>query len=149
MSIDAAVEHGLQVARLGDAVRKKISGVIPTPSKNRNPIDLFPDMLTHGFEKTSTEILKALLEDDGVDGVIWISFADSGPEVYQSMVDLVRERRSKPIFFSLLGAKENVEACQGFLERNHLPCYDFPENAVRVFADMWKYFRVREKSKRM
>ena len=147
MSIDAAVESGLQVARLGDAVRKKISGVIPTPSKNRNPVDLFPDMLVHGFEKTSTEILKALLEDDGVDGVIWISFADSGPEIYQPMVDLLGEKRSKPIFFSLLGAKENVEACQGFLERNRLPCYDFPENAVRVFADMRRYYRIRQKNK--
>lgn len=147
MSIDAAVEHGLQVARLGDAAREKISRVIATPSKTQNPVDLFPDMLTHGFEKTTTEILKALLKDDGVDGIIWISFANSGPEIYQPMVDLLLEQPPKPVFFSLLGAKKDIETCQDFLEGNRLPCYDFPEYAVRVFAHMWRYGRVRGKNK--
>jgi len=147
MSIDAAVEHGLKVARLGEATREKISRVIATPSKTRNPVDLFPDMLAHGFEKTSMEILKALLEDDGVDGIIWISFANRGSEIYRPMVDLLQEQRPKPVFFSLLGAKKDIETCQGFLEGNRLPCYDFPEHAVRVFAHMWRYGRARRKSK--
>jgi len=147
MSIDAAVEHGLQVARLGDVTREKISRVIATPSKTRNPVDLFPDMLTHGFEKTATEILKALLEDDGVDGIIWISFANRGPEIYRPAVDLLLEQCTKPVFFSLLGAKKDLEACKGFLEQNRLPCYDFPEYAVQVFAQMWRYGKIKKASK--
>jgi len=147
MSIDAAVEHGLQVARLGDVTREKISRVIATPSKTRNPIDLFPDMLIHGFEKTTTEILKALLEDNGVDGIIWISFAIGGPEIYRPAVDLLLEQRTKPVFFSLLGAKKDLEVCRAFLEENCLPCYDFPEHAVRVFAQMWRYGKIRKMSK--
>jgi acyl-CoA synthetase (NDP forming) len=147
MSIDAAVEHGLQMACLGDTTREKISRVIATPSKTQNPVDLFPDMLTHGFEKTAIEILKALLEDDGVDGIICISFAYGGPEIYQPMVDLLQEQRPKPVFFSFLGAKKDIEACQGFLEGNRLPCYDLPEYAVRVFAHMWRYRTVRRKYK--
>src|SRR5512136_223959 len=137
MSIDAAVEHGLEVARLGDATREKISKVIATPSKTRNPIDLFPDMLTHGFEKTTTEILKALLEDDGVDGIIFISFADARAEIYRPMAELLRGNRPKPVFFSLLGAKKDIEICQSLLDEYQLPSYDFPEYAVRVFAHMW------------
>ncbi len=147
MSIDAAVEHGLQVARLGDTTREKISRVIAAPSKTKNPVDFFPDMLAHGFEKTSTEILKALLEDDGVDGIIYISFADSGPEIYQPMVDLLQKQPPKPVFFSLLGPKKDMETCQSFLEGNRVPCYDFPEYAVRVFAHMWRYDRMRRKNK--
>ena len=147
MSIDAAIEHGLRVARLGEATREKISRVIATPSKTRNPVDLFPDMLAHGFEKTSLEILTALLEDDGVDGIIWISFANRGPEIYRPMADFLLERRPKPVFFSLLGSKKDKETCEGFLEGNRLPCYDFPEHAVQVFAHMWRYRKVRRKSK--
>jgi acetyltransferase len=147
MSIDATVEHGLQVARLGDTTREKISRVIATPSKTMNPVDFFPDMLFHGFERTSTEILKALLEDDGVDGIICISFADSEPNIYEPMVDLLRKQPPKPVFFSLLGPKEDMETCQSLLEGNHIPCYDFPEYAVRVFAHMWRYNRMRRKSK--
>jgi len=146
MSIDAAVEHGLRVARLGETTLRKISRVIATPSKTRNPVDLFPDMLAHGFEKTSTEILKALLEDNGVDGIIWISFANMGPEIYRPMADLLVQRRSKPVFFSLLAAQRDIEACQEFLERKRLPCYDFPEHAVRVFAHMWRYSKMRKRN---
>jgi acyl-CoA synthetase (NDP forming) len=100
-------------------------------------------MLAHGFEKTSMEILKALLEDDGVDGIIWISFANRGPEIYRPMADLLLERRPKPVFFSLLGSKKDKEACETFLEGNRLPCYDFPEHAVQVFAHMRRYSKVR------
>ncbi len=147
MSIDTAVEHGLQVARLGDVTREKISKVIATPSKSRNPVDLFPDMLTHGFEKTTTEILKALLDDNEVDGIIWISFAIGGVEMYRPAVDLLLEQRTKPVFFSLLGAKKDLDACRVFLEENCLPCYDFPEHAVRVFAQMWRYGRLKRRNK--
>jgi len=147
MSIDAAVEHGLTVARLGDTVREKISSVIATRSKTQNPVDLFPDMLVHGFEKTTTEILKAFLEDDGVDGIICIFFADSRLETYRPLVDLLQKQRSKPVFFSLMGAREDVETCQSFLEEHRLPCYDFPEYAVQVFAHMCRYGRMRRRNK--
>jgi acetyltransferase len=146
MSIDAAVERGLKVARLGQTTLRKISSVIASPSKTRNPVDIFPDMLAHGFEKTSMEILKALLEDDGVDGIVWISFANMGPEIYRPMADLLVQQRPKPIFFSLLGNKKDIEACEDFLERKRLPCFVFPDHAVRVFAHMWRYSKQRKRN---
>ena len=145
MSIDAAVEHGLQVARLGEATQARIAGVIATPSKTRNPIDIFPDWLAHGYEKTMSEILKALLDDQDVDGIVFISFADATPEVYQPMVDILKGERRKPVFFSLLGDNKEKEACQSFLNGNGLPCYDFPEYAVHVFAHMRQYARIKER----
>ena len=146
MSIDATVEQGLQVARLEKSTSEKISQVIATASKAQNPVDIFPDWLAHGFEKTTTEILKALLEDSGVDGIIFISFADARAEIYRPMAELLRGHRPKPVFFSLLGAKKDMETCQNLLEEHQLPCFDFPEYAVRVFANMWKYAQKRKDS---
>lgn len=145
MSIDAAAEQGLQVALLTKSTREEISRVIATDSKTRNPIDFFPDWLTHGFEKASTVIMKALLEDNGVDGIIFISFANPGPEIYQPMVDLFQGRPPKPVFFSLLGKKRDIEACQKFLEDRKVPCYDFPEMAVKVFSRMWRYAQIKNR----
>jgi acetate---CoA ligase (ADP-forming) len=147
MSIDAAVEHGLQVARLGEDTQKRIAGVIATPSKTRNPIDVFPDWLAHGYAKTITVILQALLDDQDVDGIVFISFADAAPEVYQPMADILRAERRKPVFLSLLGDQKDREICQSFLDRNGLPCYDLPEYAVSVFAHMRQYARFQEKRK--
>lgn len=143
MSIDTAVEERLEVAPFGEATREKLSRVIATPSKARNPIDLFPDMLAHGLEKTAMEVLQALLEDDEVDGIVFISFANFGAEPYRPIVDFLRGRCNKPVFFSLLGTKKDIEASQALFEENRIPCYDFPEMAVRVFSHMWKYARRR------
>jgi acyl-CoA synthetase (NDP forming) len=148
MSIDTAVEEGLQVARFTELTREKISRVISTPSKGQNPVDLFPDMLAHGFEKTAMEILGALLEDDGVDGIIFVSFAIFGAEPYRPIIDFLRGRCHKPVFFSLMGTQKDMGLASTFLEENRVPCYEFPEMAVRVLARMRQYAKIREEGKR-
>lgn len=147
MSIDAAVACGLQVAQLSQTTQASVARVIATNSKTKNPIDIFPDWIAHGYEKTTSEILNALLKDDGVDGIVFISFADSRPEVYQPMIDILKKDRRKPVFLSLLGDGNDKEVCQRFLDANGLPCFDFPEYAVRVFAYMRQYARIKEKSR--
>jgi acyl-CoA synthetase (NDP forming) len=102
-------------------------------------------MLSHGFEKTAMEVLQALLEDDEVDAIIFVSFAIFGAEPYRPIVDLLQGRCTKPIFFSLLGSKKDIEVSRSFLEEHQIPCLDFPEMAVRVLARMRKYARMREK----
>jgi acyl-CoA synthetase (NDP forming) len=145
MSIDATVGYGLKVARLGEATQARIARVIATSSKIKNPIDIFPDWLAHGYEKTMSEIIKALLNDQGVDGIVFISFADKQPEVYQSIIDILKADRRKPVFVSLLGDSKDKEACEHFLDAGGLPCYDFPEHAVQVFSHMRQYARIKDK----
>jgi acyl-CoA synthetase (NDP forming) len=144
LSIDQAVQDGLRVARLKNSTLERLARVIATPSKAANPVDLFPDMMVHGFERTSTTILDALLGDEGVHAVIFISFAVEGLEPYEPLLELIQERKNKPVFFSLLGAKEHVEACRGFLESHGVPCFLYPETAVRVISHMWQYARRAE-----
>ncbi|MFA5756274.1 MAG: CoA-binding protein [Smithellaceae bacterium] len=139
MSIDTTMEQGLQTAKLADATLARIGRVIATSTKTKNPVDIFPDWLTHGYEKTITEVMKALLDDRGVDGIVFISFAETNPDVYQSLIDVVQSDRRKPVFVSLLGDSRDKAACEHLLEAGGLPCCDFPEQAVRVFARMRQY----------
>lgn len=147
MSMDAAADEGLQVARFSEEAQQRIARVIAMPNKAQNPVDVFPDMMTHGFEKTAKEILHALLEDDGVDGIIFISFAIYGPDPYRPLVEVIRNRLSKPIYFALLGDKEKLAACREFMEQNGIPSYNFPEVAVRVFAHMWRHARTLKQAR--
>jgi acyl-CoA synthetase (NDP forming) len=146
MSIDAAEEAGLRLARFSESTREVLSGVIAAPSKARNPVDIYPDMMTHGFEKTAGEILRGLLDDDDVHGIIFISFATAETEPYRPLIDLIRERNTKPVFFSLLGTAEDVEVCRTFLKEKGIPFYLYPEMGVRVFSHMRRYAEHREKS---
>jgi len=141
MSIDAATKEGLYLARLGRKTRQRLSGVIKHSAKSSNPVDMFPDMMTHGFEKTTTQILRALLMDKEVHGIVFISFARSEGESFLPLVEVIKEMGDKPVFFSLFGTREDVEADRAFLEKHGIPFYPFPEMAVRVFARMWGYAR--------
>jgi len=141
MSIDAAEEEGLALARLEGKTLEALSRVIASPSKTQNPVDMFPDMMVHGFEKTATEIFHALLRDNGVHGIVFITFARSRGESFLPLIEVVKEYANKPDFFSLVGTREDVEENRAFLEKHGIPFYLFPEMAVRVFAHMWRYAR--------
>ncbi len=142
MSIDTATDEGLSLARFSGETRKRIAEVISSQSKAMNPVDIFPDMMVHGFEKTSTAILRALLADDGVDGIIFITFATPNVEPYRPLVEVLRENLRKPVFFSLIGEKMDMEICQVFLEKNRIPMFLLPEMGVKVFSLMWRYARI-------
>jgi len=142
MSIDAAMGEGLGMAEFSPGTNERLSRVISFPSKMQNPIDLFPDMMTHGFEKTSCEILKALLDDDGVHGIVFIGFAMLGEEMFRPMAEVIRENPIKPVFVSLLGSREDLAATEDFLRKERIPVVPFPETAVQVFARMWRYVQM-------
>lgn len=141
MSADAATKEGLGIARFTQETQEKLARVISTPSKARNPIDIYPDMMTHGFEKTTTEILRALLEDDEVHGVLFISFAAPGADPFHHLVEVIKERKTKPVFFSLLGNKDDIENSRTYLDKQQVPSYLFPEMALRIFSNMLQYAR--------
>jgi acyl-CoA synthetase (NDP forming) len=141
MSVDQAADEGLTLARFSPETVDRLSGVISTDPKRKNPIDIYPDMNLHGFEKISTEITGALLDDDGVDGIFFISFANRGTDMMAPLVDLVRERGNKPFFVSLLGDAGDIAVSRAYLTEREIPVFDFPETGVRVFSRMWQYAR--------
>jgi len=69
MSIDRACELGLDLARFSPDTMDRLGTVISSEAKRRNPVDTYPDMNVHGFEKLSNSVLEALFEDDGVDRI--------------------------------------------------------------------------------
>lgn len=149
MSIDAAIEEGLRVANFNPETLNRLKQVISADSKARNPVDIFPDMAVHGFDKTMITAIEALMADENVHGIISISFANAGAEVYQPLVEKIKENCPKPLFFSLLGSKKDFLECQAYLEDNGFPCYDLPEMAVRVFSRMWRYAKIKKQERRV
>lgn len=139
MSIDAAMKEDLVLARFSEKAKEQIGQVIANQYKARNPVDVFPDMMNHGFEKTNTEIVKALMEDDNVDAIFFISFVTEGPEPYYSLAEIVRDNCRKPFFVSLMGAIDDVRVNMDFLRSRKIPCYAYPEHAVKTFANMVRY----------
>jgi acetyltransferase len=143
MSIDQAAEEGLAMASFSPATHERLSGVIANYPKRKNPVDTYPDMNIHGFEKTSKEIFEALFDDEGVDGIFFISFAAYGTEMLEPLVDLIKEKGNKPVFFSFLGGAQESALSRAYLMDNHIPAFDFPETGIQVFSRMWQYAKLK------
>jgi acyl-CoA synthetase (NDP forming) len=104
-------------------------------------VDTYPDMNVHGFEKTSLTILEALFDDDGVDGIFFISFAAYGADMLQPLAQVIRDKANKPVFVSLLGDPGQERLCRAYLMEQQIPIFDYPETGIEVFARMWQYAR--------
>lgn len=146
MGIDQAADEGLTLARFGPQTLDRLSAVISTYPKRKNPVDIYPDTNVHGFEKTSTEIVSALLDDDGVDGIFFIFFAAPDTEMMEPLVELVREKADKPFFVSLLGGADDIILSRAYMMEHEVPIFDFPETGIRVFSRMWRYACSRDLS---
>jgi acyl-CoA synthetase (NDP forming) len=66
-------------------------------------------------------------------------------EAYVPIVSALKKRHTKPVFFALLGEKNDLQINRDFLDDSGFPCYDVPEMAVRVFSRMWSYAKRRSR----
>ncbi|MFP4194610.1 MAG: CoA-binding protein [Desulfobacterales bacterium] len=147
MSIDRASETGLELASFRGETPDRLATVISTPAKRKNPVDTYPDMNVHGFEKTSISIMEALFDDQGVDGIFFISFAAYDTEKLQPLAEMIRQRANKPVFFSLLGDPGQQAVLSSFLMEYEIPVFNYPETGIEVFARMWQYAKHAEENK--
>jgi len=142
MCIDLAADLGLSMTQFGASTHGLLSRVIARDYKAKNPIDIYPDMMAHGFEKTMTAILDALLKDEDVNGIVFISIAMEGSDnVYRLLADMIRKQADKPVFFSLMGDRDRIQSTGDFLLKSKVPYSMFPEMAIRTLAYMWQYAR--------
>ena len=77
---------------------------------------------------------------------MFISFAVDGAQPFHVLADFINENGSKPVFVSLLGAKEDTRSTGDYLLRQKIPCVSYPESAIRAFSHMWNYAKRREHS---
>ena len=103
-------------------------------------------MMAHGMEKTLTGILEPLLDDDGVHGIIFILITMGEDDNFDPVVEMIKKRSNKPVFFSLMGVKEGMDKTKQFLEERQIPVYLFPEIAIRVISHMWEYSKVLKRN---
>jgi acyl-CoA synthetase (NDP forming) len=142
-AVDACVRSGLKIAELAPATKAKIKTVYPDWWKVRSPVDVWTAVETSGFEETYTTVLKAVLEDDGVDAVVVIMAAVDwlpGRDVPSLFAGIRRDFASKPIMaVSPLGDRGvYLKLCRGFQEIG-MPSYTSDEDAIVSLAALYRY----------
>jgi acetyltransferase len=136
LAADACEKSLIKIASFGNDTVKKLRDTLPPICSIYNPVDVVGDADAKRYEAA----LKAVAEDEGVDGILVILTP-------QDMTDAMGTARavfdtskkcSKPILTSFMGkgaVKEGVD----FLDNIRIPNFFFPERAVGCFEKMAYY----------
>jgi acetyltransferase len=136
MATDAAIRHGLELAKLRPETLESLKAKLPPTANFSNPVDVIGDATCDRY----TAALEAVLGDPNVDGLVVLLTPQSMTDIeaIARTIGEIAPSSKKPVLASFLG---HVDVSVGvrILERHGIPNYQFPENASRSLAAMCRY----------
>ncbi|HOE17620.1 MAG TPA: CoA-binding protein [Syntrophorhabdaceae bacterium] len=139
IAADALEDAGLNLASFTAETQERINGLLPPVAIRTNPVDMGPAWYS---PQTMLDILKVTLEDEGIDGVIFIAmFASANLEVTKTMEGLMKdiEPFKKPVvacFTAPAGIwDEEIERMDG---QKGVAIIHTPERAAWAMGNLWK-----------
>jgi acetyltransferase len=145
MTTDAAIRHGLELSSFTNETNEKLRSALPPTAAIGNPVDVIGDATHERYEAA----LRAILEDDNVDGTIVILTPQAMTDVLETaeIVPRVSKDIPKPLLCSFMGI---VDVSRGveFLEGRGYPNYTFPEAAVRSMESMARFGELLQEPRR-
>ena len=136
MATDAAIRHGLELAKLRPETLESLKAKLPPTANLFNPVDVIGDATCDRY----TAALEAVLGDPNVDGLVVLLTPQSMTDIeaIARTIGEIAPSTKKPVLASFLGHVD-VSAGVRILEQHGVPNYEFPENAARSLAAMCRY----------
>lgn len=138
LATDAVVEQGGKLAELSEETLKKLNEFLPSHWSHGNPLDIIGDSDEEAYRKT----IEVCLEDDNIDGILVISVPQvmADPKRLADYIIDLSKKTTKPIMTSFVG-EESVQYARQLLNRNDVPTYNTPEEAVKSYMHLYHYAR--------
>jgi len=138
LATDSIIEKGGKLAQLSPETIEKLNKVLPVHWSHSNPVDIIGD----GDEDRYQKAIEICLEDKNIDGLLILSvpqvMADP-KKLADRLVDIAR-KSTKPILTSLIG-EASVYHSREILNRNNIPTYASPDEAVESYMYLYHYER--------
>jgi acetyl coenzyme A synthetase (ADP forming)-like protein len=141
LAADACEANGLIVPELGEPTQAALREFLPAAAGVRNPVDLVASGTAADYEKT----IRLLLNDDRVDAVL---VAFTPPLVTEAddvalAVMTTSQDAAKPIIANFVSSPSAPRSLTTATRR--VPCFAFPESAVRALARATRYSQWRQR----
>ena len=138
IATDMTISSGLQLAKFKDETIAALASHLPKTANIHNPVDVIGDASQDRYESA----LAAVINDEGVDGVLVILTPQSMTNVLGTAEAIVRIARSsnKPILCCFMGVVD-VSAGVKYLQEYGYPVFKFPESAAKAFGALYRYSR--------
>ncbi|HKZ59246.1 MAG TPA: acetate--CoA ligase family protein [Candidatus Thermoplasmatota archaeon] len=140
MATDALPACGLALSRLSLRTKERLKRAMPPEASVENPVDMIASADSNRYRR----VLKIVLSDEGVDGAIVICVPPViiDVEATAEAISEVASASGKPVLGVFMGA-DYASKGRSILESHGVPSFLFPESAVRAFAAMAEYARIR------
>ncbi|MHB8682530.1 MAG: bifunctional acetate--CoA ligase family protein/GNAT family N-acetyltransferase [Acidimicrobiales bacterium] len=140
LAADACVGHGLEVPELSADTQAALRGFLDPGAGVGNPVDMVASAGAAEYAKS----VSLLLAGDEVDAVLAIftpPLVTAADDVARALVaaasDAAESEHPKPVVASFLGAAEARPVLRS--GRRPIPCFTYPETAVRALAHAASY----------
>jgi acetyl coenzyme A synthetase (ADP forming)-like protein len=135
LAADACEAAGLEVPELSPKTQGRLRAFLHGAASVRNPVDMVASASPANFEQA----VRAVLDDDGIDAVISVFIPPlvTEPDDVARAILAAAAGASKPVVANFLGMTEAPAPLAG--ENGRVPCYTFPEPAVRALAHACEY----------
>ncbi len=138
LATDAIIENGGKLAKLSEETIKELNKFLPKHWSKGNPMDIIGDSDEEDYRKT----IEIAMKDKNIDGIIVISVPQvmaNPKKLAENIIDL-SQKSTKPILTSFVG-EESVQYARQILNRNNVPTYSTPEEAVESYMHLYHYAR--------
>jgi len=138
IATDVTIHSGLQLAQFSDATTESLRRHLPSTANIHNPVDVIGDARSDRYQAA----LSAVLNDDNVDGVIFILTPQSMTEIEATaeVIPPLARASGKPVVASFMGLMDVTKGAE-ILARNGIPHYHFPETAARAMSALFQHAR--------
>ncbi|MFC2143423.1 acetate--CoA ligase family protein [Candidatus Aenigmatarchaeota archaeon] len=140
LSTDAIIKNKLKMAEMDKKIVNQLKKEMPPIVVIKNPIDLLGDATDERYEKA----IDACMADKNIDIILVILLYQTpliSPDVVNTIIE-ANSLRKKPIIVVSTGG-EFTEILSEGLEENGVPCYSFPNNAVKSIKHLFDYYNKR------
>jgi acetate---CoA ligase (ADP-forming) len=144
MTTDAIFQSRLSLAKLSEITKAYLERKLPKTASVNNPIDLVGDAKSDRYKIG----LEAVLADKNVDAVVVITTPQITTEVKKTaqLIVEMQKKYKKPIVPVFMGGMKIAEGSK-YLADNGIPCFSFPERAVKSLEAMYDYYLFKNSKK--
>ena len=129
-------QWNLEVPELEPSTRNRLQEISPPYIRMRNPVDIWPAAIVHGFEFAYGEAMEAVLKDPHIDAVVPILMItdETGVPDLGFMVELAKKYPDKPIYITFSGQKKHMDSTKAYLEPRGIPTFPLIEEPFEVLS---------------
>jgi len=138
IATDVTIHSGLALASFQEETTEALREHLPAAANVNNPVDVIGDAKSDRYQAA----LAAVLNDENVDGVIFILTPQSMTEIEATarIIPDLAKKSGKPVVASFMGLLDVSKGIE-ILEQNGIPHYHFPETAARAMGALYRYSR--------